>query len=160
LQKDDSRIIQSAVEAVGEEPPKRKAREPVPVTAALIENDGHILIGKRKRGHFAGRWEFPGGKVEEGEAPEDCLRRELHEELGVEARVGELFLSTIYAYHHVTIELLTYRAEILSGEIVLRDHTEIRWVPIPDLRRYDFPEADKAVIEKLTKEAAPGMMVP
>jgi 8-oxo-dGTP diphosphatase len=151
---------QSGGEAVREQPPKRKAPEPVPVTAALIENDGHILIGKRKRGHFAGRWEFPGGKVEEGETPEECLRRELHEELGVETRVGTLFLSTVHAYHHVTIELLTYKTEILSGEIVLRDHTETRWVPLSDLSRYDFPEADKPVIEKLTEEAASGLVGP
>lgn len=151
---------QSGRETVGEQPPTKKAQEPVPVTAALIENDGRILIGKRKRGRFAGRWEFPGGKVEEGEAPEECLKRELYEELGVAARVGELFLSTVHAYHHVTIELLTYKAEILSGEIVLRDHTEIRWVPVPDLPGYDFPEADKAVIEKLTKEAAPSIVAP
>ncbi len=106
------------------------------------------------RGYFTGRWEFPGGKVEEGETPEDCLRRELKEELDVEARVGPLFLSGVHAYSHVTIELLTYRAEILSGGISLSDHSEVRWVAIKDLQEYDFPEADRAVIDKLQAEQA------
>jgi 8-oxo-dGTP diphosphatase len=113
-----------------------------------------VLIGKRLRGYFTGRWEFPGGKVEEGETPEDCLRRELKEELDVEARVGPLFLSGVHAYSHVTIELLTYRAEILSGGISLSDHSEVRWVAIKDLQEYDFPEADRAVIDKLQAEQA------
>jgi len=126
--------------------------KPVAVTAAIIERDGRILIGRRKRGHFTGRWEFPGGKVEEGETPEECLRRELNEELGIEARIGEFFLSSVYAYKHVTIDLLTYRAEILSGKISLNDHTELRWVAVRDLQGFDFPEADKAVIEKLQSE--------
>jgi 8-oxo-dGTP diphosphatase len=129
---------------------------PVPVTAAVIETDGRVLIGKRMAGRFSGRWEFPGGKIEEGETPEECLTRELREELGIEARIGAFFLSTIHSYSHVTIELLTYRAEILSGAISLHDHTEVRWVAKTDLQDYDFPEADKAVIEKLINEAADG----
>jgi 8-oxo-dGTP diphosphatase len=129
--------------------------KPVAVTAAIIEKDGRLLIGRRKRGYFTGRWEFPGGKVEEGETPEECLRRELREELGVEARIGRLFLSTVHVYDHMTIELLTYRAEILSGDMTLNDHTEVRWVAATDLQGYDFPEADKAVIDKLQLHEAP-----
>jgi 8-oxo-dGTP diphosphatase len=134
---------------------KMDGRSPVPVTAALIVKDGRILIAKRKGGRFAGRWEFPGGKIEEGETPEACLERELREELGVEARVGTFFLSTVYPYRHATIELLIYRAEIVSGVISLRDHTEVKWVAITDLRRYDFPEADMAVIEALEELTLP-----
>jgi 8-oxo-dGTP diphosphatase len=129
--------------------------QPVAVTAAIIEKDGRVLIGKRKRGHFSGRWEFPGGKVEEGETPEECLRRELKEELEIEARIGRLFLSTVHVYSHMTIELLAYRVEILSGRIGLNDHTEVLWVAIGDLEEYDFPEADKAVIERLQSERRP-----
>ncbi len=120
------------------------------VAAAIIERNREVLIGKRRAGHFSGRWEFPGGKIEEGETPEECLRRELHEELAIEARIGALFQSTVYAYSHATVELITFRCEILSGEIALRDHTEVRWVPLTDLERYDFPEADRGVVEKLT----------
>jgi 8-oxo-dGTP diphosphatase len=126
--------------------------EYVKVTAAIIERDGRILIGKRKLGRFAGRWEFPGGKVEAGETPEACLVRELREELAVEARIETLFLSTRHIYVHMPIELITYKVEVLSGDFCLNDHTEIRWVLPEELDMYDFPEADKAVIEKLMTE--------
>jgi 8-oxo-dGTP diphosphatase len=126
----------------------------VKVTAAIIEKDGRILIAKRKGGRFAGRWEFPGGKLEPGETPERCLERELAEELGIEARVGAHFLSTRHIYSHMAIELITYRVEVLSGEFSLRDHSEIRWVLPGNLGEYDFPEADEAVIERLMKEGS------
>ncbi len=129
--------------------------EYVKVAAAVIEKDGRILIGKRKAGRFAGRWEFPGGKIEPGETPESCLRRELQEELGVDSRIGALILSTKHVYGHMSIELITYRAEVLSKDFCLRDHTEIRWVTPEELGTYDFPEADKAVIEKLIREGRP-----
>jgi 8-oxo-dGTP diphosphatase len=125
------------------------SRSPVRVAAAIIERNRCVLIGKRRAGRFAGKWEFPGGKVEKGETPRECLRRELREELAVEARIGDLFESVVHAYSHGTIELLTYRCEILSGKIALRDHSELRWVPLFDLDSYDFPEADKTAVEKL-----------
>ena len=121
----------------------------VKVAAAIIEKEGRILIGKRKMGRFAGMWEFPGGKIEPGETPQACLERELREELGVEARIGPFLLSTKHIYPHMPIELITYRAEILSGDLYLREHTEIRWVARQELADYDFPAADRAVIEKL-----------
>jgi 8-oxo-dGTP diphosphatase len=129
--------------------PGEEMTEYVKVTAAIIEKDGRILIGKRKLGHFAGRWEFPGGKLEPGETPEACLIRELREELGIEARIVKPFLSTKHIYRHMPIELITYSAEVLSGDYSLHDHTEIRWVLPGELGEYDFPEADRAVIEKL-----------
>ena len=121
----------------------------VKVAAAIIEKEGRILIGKRKMGRFAGMWEFPGSKIEPGETPQACLERELREELGVEARIGPFLLSTKHIYPHMPIELITYRAEILSGDLYLQEHTEIRWVARQELADYDFPAADRAVIEKL-----------
>ncbi len=126
------------------------ARKPLVVTAAIIENDGKILIAKRKEGwRFAGKWEFPGGKIEPNETPEECLRRELREELGIETQIGGFFCSSVYAYPHATVELLAYRASHVSGEYTLHDHQEIRWVLPEQLLQYDFPEADKVIIEKL-----------
>ena len=78
------------------------------------------------------QWEFPGGKMEPGETQEECLARELAEELGIEARVGKLFLSTKHTYSHMAIEFVTYEAEeFVSGEPRLRDHNEIRMGPSP-----------------------------
>ena len=128
--------------------------KPLRVTAAIIKKDGRILIAKRKKGwRFAGKWEFPGGKIEPHETPEECLKRELREELGIETRIGEFFCSSTYAYPHATVQLLVYQAFHVSGEYTLYDHQEIRWVLPDELTEYDFPEADKPVIEKLAGSA-------
>ncbi len=127
-------------------------RRLIRVTAAIILDGRRVLMGKRRHGSFAGKWEFPGGKIEPGESPEECLRRELHEELGVEATIGAFFAANTHSYPHATVELLCYRTEITSGAFVLRDHSEIRWIGIEHLQQYDVPEADKPIIEKLIKE--------
>jgi 8-oxo-dGTP diphosphatase len=125
----------------------------IKVTAAIIEKGGYILIGRRKAGPFADMWEFPGGKVEAAETPEECLKRELREELDVEAAIGDFFLSSKHAYSHAAIELLAYKAKIIGGELCLHDHKEIRWVPAADLHSYAFPAADRPIIEKLIRES-------
>ena len=131
-----------------------KKQFPQIVTAGVIEKDGLILIGKRKRGkRFAGNWEFPGGTLEKGETPEQCLKRELQEELSIEVEVGELFCSSIFAYTpEWTVKLLAYRVTLISGVFNLNDHDEILWVKPADLVNYNFPEADKPIVEKLTKK--------
>ena len=132
----------------------KKKKNPKIVTAAVIEKDGHVLIGKRKQGkRHAGNWEFPGGTLEEGETYEQCLKRELLEELAITAEIGDLVCSSTFSYTpDWTIQLMAYRATIISGIFNLSDHEEIRWVKIEDLTNYDFPEADKLVIETLLKE--------
>lgn len=132
----------------------KKKNNPQIVTAAVIEKDGHVLIGKRKRGkRHAGKWEFPGGTLEEGETNEQCLKRELLEELAVTAEISDLVCSSMFSYTpDWTIQLMAYRATIISGIFNLNDHDEIRWVKIEDLTNYDFPEADNLVIETLLKE--------
>ena len=125
------------------------------VAAALIEKDGRILIAKRKEGwRHAGKWEFPGGTVEQNETPEACLRRELREELGIEAEVGESYCEVTHAYSYATIQLLVYRARHVSGEFTLVDHDEMRWVLPADLSQYEFPEADNPVVERLQRAYA------
>ncbi|MHB8764301.1 MAG: (deoxy)nucleoside triphosphate pyrophosphohydrolase [Deferrisomatales bacterium] len=115
----------------------------VRVTAAVIERGGQILIAKRRPGdRMAGCWEFPGGKVEPGEDPRDCLVRELHEEFGVTAAVGELLVSHVHHYPHVAIELLSYRATHLAGAFELRDHDELRWVSPEAMDELPFAPAD------------------
>ncbi len=125
------------------------------VTAAVIEKDGRILIARRKKGwRHAGKWEFPGGKIEPREEPEECLRRELREELGIDAEIGEFICSSTYQYSHATVQLLVYRAFHVAGEYTLYDHQEMRWVSPEELPQFEFPEADKPVIEILRKAAA------
>src|SRR5512145_1084375 len=113
------------------------------VTAAVIENNGRLLIAKRRQGgKFAGKWEFPGGKVERGETPEECLRRELEEELSIKARIGNLFCAVEHSYiPQLTIKLLVYRATVVSGDFNLNVNEEIRWVQPENLSRYNFLEA-------------------
>ncbi|HBE88576.1 MAG TPA: 8-oxo-dGTP diphosphatase MutT [Elusimicrobia bacterium] len=121
------------------------------VTAAVIEKDGRVLIAQRKSGDaLAGKWEFPGGKLEPGETPEACLRRELKEEFGVETEIGDFICSSEFEYKHFHIELLVYRARHISGEFQLHDHAAIEWVAPADLLKYDLASADIPVIEKLT----------
>jgi len=131
-----------------------KKKNPMIVAAAVIEKDGCILIARRKQGwHEAGKWEFPGGTLEEGETPEQCLKRELLEELAILTDVGDLISISEYSYTpDWTIRLLVYRATVISGVFRLNDHDEIRWVKPKALVNYDFPEADKPVVQKLIEE--------
>lgn len=125
------------------------------VTAAVIEKDGKILLAQRKRGDvLAGKWEFPGGKVEPGETPEQCLRRELMEEFGVDTRIGGFVCSSRFEYKHLPIELLVYRAAHLSGEFKLNEHDRIAWVAPADLAKYDLSSADIPVVAVLLRGEA------
>jgi 8-oxo-dGTP diphosphatase len=120
------------------------------VTAAVIEEKGRVLIARRKPGrHMAGKWEFPGGKVEPGETPEQSLERELMEELAIHARIGEFLLGTFFEGDGVSLELLVYRAERVSGEPALIEHEAICWVRPDELSGYDLADSDRAVVEKL-----------
>ncbi len=129
--------------------PKRTA-----VTAAVMEKDERVLIARRKRGdRMADKWEFPGGKIEKGETPETCLRREMREEFGIDVAVGSFVGRSLHAYPHGEIDLLAYRVTHLSGEFHLHDHEEILWVRPADLKSYDFSAADVPIASILMKEA-------
>ena len=123
------------------------------VTAAVIEKDGKILIAKRRRGDLhGGRWEFPGGKIDFGETPEQCLKRELKEELGIEAEIGDFICASAFKYMFVPLELLVYKARHISGEFQALDHDELKWVAPSELAGYDFVKADVRVVRKLMKD--------
>lgn len=129
----------------------------IKVTAAVIEKGGKILIAKRRKSdRMGGKWEFPGGKLDIGESPESCLRRELEEELGIDAEIGEFVCSCKFKYFQVPLELLVYRASHVSGEFEAREHDEIRWVYPHELGNYDFVKADVEVIKKLFGSAEDG----
>jgi 8-oxo-dGTP diphosphatase len=124
------------------------------VAAAVIEKDGKILIARRKQGDtHSGKWEFPGGKLDPGETPEACLKRELREELGIETEAGPFLCSIRFAYRHMAVELLFYKTSYVSGEITLHEHDRIEWVSPEALTDFDFLEADRPVLERLKEEA-------
>ena len=114
------------------------------VTAALLTREGKVLIALRKAGKHMGRkWEFPGGKIRPGETPEECLRRELAEELEIETRIGDLAGSARYAAGDVDLEILLYRAEYVSGTFTLHDHEALAWVEPEKLESYDLADSDR-----------------
>lgn len=122
----------------------------IAVTAGIIERDGRVLIARRGPGDpLAGKWEFPGGKVEPGETPEQCLVRELREELGIETQVGERVAVSVHDYGRGAIELHAYRVWILAGEPEPREHEALAWAPIAELDRYDFAAADLPIVRRL-----------
>jgi 8-oxo-dGTP diphosphatase len=124
----------------------------ITVTAAIIEKDGKILIARRnKNDPLKGKWEFPGGRLEPGESLEECLKRELREELGIDAQIGEFVGSNTHRYEHISIELLAFRVKEYAGELHPTDHEEVKWVALSEFHKYDFPEADKPIIETLLK---------
>ena len=125
------------------------------VTAAVLEKDGLILLARRKDSDaLAGKWEFPGGKLEEGETPEACLARELAEEFGIVAEVGAYICSSEFEYNHFHVELLAYRAKHVSGDFVLNDHSAIEWVKPGDILSYDLASADIPVAKALLDNKA------
>ena len=113
-------------------------------TAGLLEREGKFLLALRKAGKHMGRkWEFPGGKIHPGESPEECLRRELAEELDIEARIGGLVGTARYSNGVVDLEILLYRAEYLSGSFTLHDHEALAWVQPGQLESYDLADSDR-----------------
>lgn len=124
----------------------------IDVTAAIWIENGRVLIARRRPGvSQAGLWEFPGGKVRPGETPEQCLQREIQEELGVHIAVERFFGESVYAYETKIIRLLAYRVSVKSGEVSLNDHAELAWVAVEDLGGYRFCPADVPLVQKLQR---------
>lgn len=129
------------------------ASRPVQVAAGLIEENRRYLIARRKSGvHLGGLWEFPGGKREPDESLEDCLRRELREELGIAVSPPVLFTALRHVYPDRTVELHFFLCGVASGTPQALDCEELRWVTVEELRTLEFPEADRPVIELLRRQ--------
>ena len=113
------------------------------VTAAIIIRGSKILIARRAPDkHLAGFWEFPGGKIEKDETPEECLKREIEEELGIIVNVDKFFMENEHDYKEKTIFLKAYFCKLISGKIILKDHDQYEWIKKTELNKYIFAPAD------------------
>ncbi len=124
-------------------------RRKVDVTAAIIVKGNKVFTARRKAGiHLAGYWEFPGGKLEEGETPEYCLARELKEELNVTTRVGEFVGESVFDYGTKVVRLMAYKVEHLAGDFELIDHDQLRWLALDELYSVEWAPADIPLVEQ------------
>ncbi|NLZ52866.1 MAG: 8-oxo-dGTP diphosphatase MutT [Thermoanaerobacteraceae bacterium] len=125
----------------------------IKVTAGVIADNDKVLITRRApKENFAGGWEFPGGKIEVDETPQDCLVRELKEELNIEVSIGKFCTEVTHDYGNMNINLITYYCTIINGEIQVSVHDKYKWVNIKDLLKYDLLPADVPIAKKVMEE--------
>jgi 8-oxo-dGTP diphosphatase len=120
------------------------------VAAGIIWSGEKVLLTRRKPGEkLAGYWEFPGGKIEENETIQQCLEREIQEELNINIRAGSIITTSLFEYTHGAIELVALAAEVISGNIHLVVHDKFDWVPIQNLLEYNLAPADIPIAKEL-----------
>ena len=134
----------------------REIPSPVPqksIGVAVIWNDqSKILIDRRrKEGPMGGLWEFPGGKIEPGETVEECIKREIQEELGIEIEVGSHLITIEYDYKQFSIILNVYHCRHLTGIPQPIECDEVRWVTLDELDQFSFPQANFQIIDLLRR---------
>ena len=139
--------------SIQEELPVKAPRKPVPhyhVVAGVIWNKNQFLITRRKpKGLLGGLWEFPGGKVKEGETYESALTREILEELAIKVKIIKPMISIPHAYTHFKITLHLYECQFVRGKIQLNQATAFRWIKHSDLNRFAFPAANRKAMKML-----------
>jgi 8-oxo-dGTP diphosphatase len=122
------------------------------VAAAVIKKDKQVLISRRAEGkHLAGYWEFPGGKIEPGETPEACLKREVFEELSIHIEINSFLAENLHEYSEKRILLKGYLCTYISGDMRLVDHDRAEWVNIDELSNFKIAPADIPFITILTQ---------
>lgn len=124
-------------------------RKRIEVVAAIILEKERIFATQRGYGEFKDGWEFPGGKMEQGETPQQALRREIKEELDTEIEVGELIDTVEYDYPTFHLTMHCFFCTIKSGDLVLKEHEAARWLTRETLDSVDWLPADKGLIEKI-----------
>lgn len=123
------------------------------VTAAIIRKGEKILICQRAADdECALLWEFPGGKRENGETLEECIVREIREELGLNIRVIDIFMESIYRFNGNEVHFTVYNAEITGGQLSINVHNDVKWVTVDEIGRYNFMPADIEFVQRLTGE--------
>lgn len=123
----------------------------IEVVAAIIKDGNKIFATQRGYGEFKDGWEFPGGKIEDGESPQEALVREIKEELDVEISVQELFDTVEYDYPEFHITMRCYISSLKAGEIVLNEHEDARWLSKEELDTVAWLPADEGLIVKIKK---------
>ncbi len=130
-------------------------KKQINVVGAVVVRDGTILSAQRSPSmSLPGMWEFPGGKVEAGETPEQALQRELEEELLCTIDVGEHVETTSHEYDFGVVTLTTFYATILEGEPRLTEHSEVRWIPAAQLESVDWAPADIPAVQHVMRDFA------
>lgn len=119
------------------------------VVAAVIIKDGQLFATQRGYGNYKDWWEFPGGKIEPGETPQEALRREIREELATIVSVGELLYTVEYDYPEFHLSMQCYLCTIVSGELTLLEHEASRWLSKDELLNVRWLPADVAIVEKI-----------
>ena len=122
------------------------------ITATNDKNEPIIFATERGYGDFKGGWEFPGGKIEEGETPEEALAREIREELDTEISVGRLIDTIEYDYPKFQLSRDCFFCEIIKGDLVLKEHEAARWLTKDELREVDWLPADITIIDEIEQE--------
>ncbi len=125
----------------------------VKVVAAIILKDERIFVTQRGYGEFKDLWEFPGGKIEEGEYPEAALVREIKEELDVDIVISRSLTTVEYDYPNFHLSMECFEAELIAGqEIVLKEHEAAKWLHVDNLDLVNWLPADYEVVKKLKEE--------
>lgn len=119
------------------------------VVAGLIIQNNKILIGYRLKYK---KWEFPGGKMEKGETPEQCLIREMNEELGIDCLIDSYIDSVFFSHENQEYVLAFYTITHFTGTPIAKEHSEIKWVSLKCLNNYDFFEPDRAIVDLLLND--------
>lgn len=122
----------------------------IKVTGALIQKNDKYLIGRRGPNEKSpGLWEFPGGKIEKGETPIECIKRELKEELNINAEIGDLVTKYNYDYPNVSYLLYFFKVKSYIGEFKIIVHDKLEWVSLNDFHKYDFLQGDTPLINQM-----------
>ena len=125
---------------------------PLQVVAGVLFVEGRLLVGQRPAGgRHSLKWEFPGGKIEDGETPEQCLKRELNEEFEIDVEVSKYLGTSVHEYDFGIIELMAYGTRVVRGEFKLNDHAEIAWVSKDEIGEYDYAPADLPFVEMIRR---------
>lgn len=119
----------------------------IEVVAAIIKNDDKIFTTQRGYGDFKGFWEFPGGKIEAGETPQQALIREIKEELDIDIKVGELVTTVEYDYPQFHLTMYCFICTIVAGDMVLKEHENSKWLTKDTLNSVDWLPADVELLE-------------